>query len=281
MHRVMCGNSCHLGVGVLFLEAQLDVPKGTLFRRHTESGNLTANIPHSIACITQRLLGIDCPRHEGASVSLQRSLWAKSMGDRTCADVDDVLERHDQAITLRNARGRTATLGAVLEIYDRMSLRVDRVAPTLESCRQSGDGLEAVLIAGSRGIRVRLSLSIHDAGRTRAFSSIRQKIEETRPELYRLFAVDLLPDLMKHEGPAQLLLPLNTGVLVEYRGEAGGVGSVPHLWGAIAVGTAADLALCFHSDASGRLGSPWPRWERLKPNAACPPMAMRRAGAAP
>jgi hypothetical protein len=101
----------------------------------------------------------------------------------------------------------------VMEVYDRMLLRVDRVTSfTVEDVRRVDDAIHVTLQERRRGLRVGLWIRITEAQELSVWLSPAE-VYESRANLYRLFAIDLLPGFITSEAPAQLLLPLNTGMV--------------------------------------------------------------------
>ena len=101
-----------------------------------------------------------------------------------------------------------------MEIYDRTVLRVERFTHHLvETPQRVGDALHVTVREPKCGIVFSLTISITGAGELSVVMNPAD-LRENRVELYRLFSIDLLPGLMASETAAELLLPLNTGVVV-------------------------------------------------------------------
>ncbi len=125
------------------------------------------------------------------------------------------VDEHRVFAQLQPANSKAARSAlATIEVYDRTQQRVDSVNrfdnPTLQ---RTDSGAIVVLESRQFGIRINLELTLL-AGEL----SVRlrpSEIVEHRPELYRLFTVLLLPELMRVDPAGDLLLPINTGVIVK------------------------------------------------------------------
>ncbi len=107
----------------------------------------------------------------------------------------------------------------VLEVYDRAQLRVDRVdRPAVDRLERVGDAVHLTITDRGRGIVVGAWVRpLPDGGF--AVSVSPAEVYETKPDLYRLFAVDVLPGLMRCDADGVILLPVNTGVLCRPAGK--------------------------------------------------------------
>jgi hypothetical protein len=101
----------------------------------------------------------------------------------------------------------------VLEVYDRAQLRVDRLErPTVDRLERVGDAIHLTVSDRSRGIVVGAWFRpLPDGGFSVSVSPA--EVYECKPDLYRLFAIDVLPGLVGCGPDGELLLPVNTGVL--------------------------------------------------------------------
>jgi hypothetical protein len=115
-------------------------------------------------------------------------------------------------------RGRRVPL-LVLEVYDRATLRIDRLE------RLSVDALEWVddsihVIVSDRARSIAVGAWVRPlAGGGFSVSVSPAEVYESRPELYRLFAIDVMPGLMQCGPDGELLLPVNTGVICRPAGK--------------------------------------------------------------
>jgi hypothetical protein len=104
-----------------------------------------------------------------------------------------------------------------LEIHDKACRRVERaVKYRIDDVERIEGGLH-VTIADARGIRIGLWLRLD-----RAELAVRlpmPEVYEDQPELFRLFAIDLLPELMSCGADGRLVLPVNSGMVCSPRGK--------------------------------------------------------------
>ena len=107
-----------------------------------------------------------------------------------------------------------------LEVYDRAQLRVDRPDRlTVTRLDRADDAIHLTVSDPGRGIVVGAWVRpTADGGFAVVVSPA--EVYECRPDLYRLFAVDVLPGLMRCGPDGTLLLPVNTGVLCRPAGKA-------------------------------------------------------------
>ena len=100
---------------------------------------------------------------------------------------------------------------AVADAYSKMELRTDTLEKLqLLQTEPTDDGVHVTLGDNFRGIAFALWLSIRDGE-----LSIRvpmPEVYERKAVLYRLFAIDLLPGMMRVGSQGTMLLPLNTGI---------------------------------------------------------------------
>ena len=99
-----------------------------------------------------------------------------------------------------------------LEIYDRAQLRPDRLSRyEIDQLEPVEGGVHLIVRDRMRGIEIGLWLRIR--GGELSVLMPPAEIFEFKPELYRLFSVDLLPGMMRASSSGVMLLPINTGVL--------------------------------------------------------------------
>ena len=106
-----------------------------------------------------------------------------------------------------------------LEVYDRSQLRADRLDRlTVDRLERSGDSVHVTVSDRGRGVVVGAWVRpTADGGFAVTVSPA--EVYECRPDLYRLFAIDVLPGLMRCGADGTLLLPVNTGVLCRPAGK--------------------------------------------------------------
>jgi len=109
---------------------------------------------------------------------------------------------------------------AVLEIGDRMQDRVDRVEKyKVMQIEGGGTELHLTLRSVAHGITVGLWLTLHETGEL-SIVIPPAEIEEQNGGLYKLYAVNVLPGLMRVESTGKILLPVNTGILTSPAGKS-------------------------------------------------------------
>jgi len=101
----------------------------------------------------------------------------------------------------------------LLEVYDRMQERVDRVSTVpIAFLNAEGDQvLHASLRDPQRGVTVGLWIRLDEAGLCLRFPP--SEIEEAGESLYRVFAVNLLSGLVRTGSDGKVLMPLCSGVV--------------------------------------------------------------------
>jgi hypothetical protein len=100
-----------------------------------------------------------------------------------------------------------------LEVYDRAQQRVDRLTKyKVDQFREVQGGVHLVVGDNSRGIAVGIWLRLVEGQLSVQLSPA--EMYEYKPALYRVFAVDVLPGLMRAESKGEILIPINTGVIV-------------------------------------------------------------------
>ena len=106
-----------------------------------------------------------------------------------------------------------------LEIYDRAQLRVDRLEHlTVDRLERVDDAAHVTVSDRTRGVVV--GLWIRPAANGGFVVTVTPaEVYESKPELYRLFSIDLLPGLMRCGSDGTLLLPINIGVLCRPAGK--------------------------------------------------------------
>ena len=110
-----------------------------------------------------------------------------------------------------------------LDIYDRTQLRVDRVdRPAVDRLERVGDAIHVTVSDRARGLVVGLWVRLMADGGFMV-SVAPAEVYEVKPDLSRLFAIDLLPGLMGCGPDGELLLPVNTGVLCRPAGKPAAV----------------------------------------------------------
>lgn len=113
----------------------------------------------------------------------------------------------DQRIEVRCAARWRAPL-VVLEVYDRPLKRV-RIVPTFQIVRWEKNG-DIVVADPAHGIELPVAVRVEDGELVVRIAPA--QIVERDAEMYRLFAVDVLPGLLTVAGSGRLLLPINTGL---------------------------------------------------------------------
>ena len=128
--------------------------------------------------------------------------------------VNDSSERC--SVSLRNLEsGKTFGPSSLLaiEAYDRALLRVERVTDFLvQEIKRVDDALHLIVRDKLRGFSIGFWLRFID-GDTLSVTLPPAEIYEERLNLFRLFSIDLFPGLIASETAAEILLPLNTGVV--------------------------------------------------------------------
>lgn len=105
-----------------------------------------------------------------------------------------------------------------LEVYDKALKRVERVCNwCVEHIEQADNGFRIVIADKQHGIELGLWLRLKEAELSVMMSP--GELYERDPIMYRLFAVDVLPNLMRVQN-GTLLLPINTGMLCPTTGKA-------------------------------------------------------------
>ncbi len=101
----------------------------------------------------------------------------------------------------------------VLEIFDRMQDRVDRVSTfsMVFPEKEAENSLHVTLGDPHRGVTVGLWIRLNEKGLSLVFPP--SEIEEAGESLYRVFAANLLPGLIRVGSDGKVLLPLCSGVL--------------------------------------------------------------------
>ena len=100
-----------------------------------------------------------------------------------------------------------------MELYDRTVQRVDRLEQyKVEQIQEVENGVHLVVSDEVRGLAAGIWLRIMN-GELSAYLSPAE-VYESKANLYRLFAIDLLPGMMRAEAKGELLLPINTGMVV-------------------------------------------------------------------
>ncbi|MEI6423938.1 MAG: DUF5696 domain-containing protein, partial [Lentisphaerota bacterium] len=104
-----------------------------------------------------------------------------------------------------------------LEVYDKALKRVDRVENwCLEFMESAENGFRIVVTDKSRGIEVGLWLRLREGELSVLMNP--GELYERDPVMYRLFAIDVLPGLMRVQD-GTLLLPINSGMLCQTAGK--------------------------------------------------------------
>jgi hypothetical protein len=100
----------------------------------------------------------------------------------------------------------------LLEVYDRAQQRVDTIGRfDVLQTNQSADSVRVTL--GHKASGVSLEIELRLIGGELSVQLLPADILESKIELYRLFAVHLLPGMMHAGKTGELLLPINTGVV--------------------------------------------------------------------
>jgi hypothetical protein len=106
---------------------------------------------------------------------------------------------------------------ATLEVYDKPLKRVERVCDWCEEhIEKTDNGFHIVITDKQHGIELGLWLRLMDGELSVMMSPA--ELYERDPIMYRLFAVDVLPNLMRVQD-GTLLLPINTGMLCPTTGK--------------------------------------------------------------
>jgi Family of unknown function (DUF5696) len=133
------------------------------------------------------------------------------------AEIQVLVEKHEDQclLELRNkTTGRTWPKVPIvaLEVFDRAQQRVDRVDrfKTIH-LRTVKSGVQLQVIDTGRGISASVWISVDQRGLL--VRLIPSEIVESKPILYLLFGVDVLPGMMHSLADGELLLPINTGIV--------------------------------------------------------------------
>jgi hypothetical protein len=99
-----------------------------------------------------------------------------------------------------------------LEVYDRAQQRLDRLVQyRIDQVQAGPDSIHVVVGDRTRGITVGIWLRLN-AGELSLLMSPAE-VYESKPLLYRVFAVDVLPGIMRADSRGEMLLPINTGII--------------------------------------------------------------------
>ena len=142
---------------------------------------------------------------------------------KTIADgkLQVVISREDTCIRLaiRDLRtGRTwgPSLLLALEVFDRMVGRADRLEQyRIDEIETFPDRAHVTIGDAARKVDVGLWLQVADGELSVLLPPA--ELYEHAPQLYRVFAVDVLPGLMRADAGGEMLLPLTTGVVCSPR----------------------------------------------------------------
>ena len=107
---------------------------------------------------------------------------------------------------------------AAIDVYDRMQLRNDRLdTPRVVGVEPCANGVHVTLADDYRNVAVGLYLAVDDGELVVRLPVF--EVYEHAPELYGVFAVDILPGLLTIGGDGELLLPIMSGSIVEPAGK--------------------------------------------------------------
>jgi hypothetical protein len=99
-----------------------------------------------------------------------------------------------------------------LEVYDRAQQRMDRLVQyRIDQIQTAQDSIHIVVGDRTRGITVGIWLRLYEGELSLLMSPA--EVYEYKPLLYRLFALDVLPGIMRADARGEMLLPINTGTI--------------------------------------------------------------------
>lgn len=113
---------------------------------------------------------------------------------------------------LRSGREWPRVPVLALEVYDRASQRMERISQyQIDQLEAQRDQIHLVVSDRSRGISLGIWLRLINGELSALLSPA--EMYEYKPLLFRLFAVDLFPGLMRAESKGEMLLPINIGMI--------------------------------------------------------------------
>jgi hypothetical protein len=113
---------------------------------------------------------------------------------------------------LRSGHAWPRVPALAVEVYDRGQQRLDRLVQyRIDQVQAEQNCIHIVVGDRTRGITVGIWMRLNDGALSVLLSPA--EVYEYKPTLYRVFAVDVLPGLMRADAKGEMLLPINTGII--------------------------------------------------------------------